>query len=301
MQRKFNTNIMLTMKQWFFFLFVFGFPAVAFSQYIMGGPSRQIKYTALDNGALRVFYETKTVKDASNPENIDTDYRVLDIGEKGISRFYSDNRRRMDSIMTEMMKRGGPVRFDQNTLSDNGISSPGDSKEVFKNHPSGKITVTDRIASSDYLYEEDRSLFQWQIESDTREILSYTCQKAVADFRGRHYEAWFALDLPLNDGPWKFAGLPGLIFAVEDSGKNFSFQAIGIENLNQTIDFPQKDYLKTSRNEVEKIQKKYNEDPMDYLTNSMPGANIQIRMVDRDGIERSGREVKFPYNPMELE
>ena len=282
------------MKRWFFFLFAFGFPAFAFSQTIMGGPARQIKYTTLDSGALRVFYETKTVKDASKPENKDTDYMVLDIGEKGISRFYSDNRRRMDSIMTEMMKRGGPVLFDQNTMSDNGISSVGDSKEIFKNYPSGKITVTDRIASSNYLYEEAKHDFQWQIESDTREILSYTCQKAIADFRGRHYEAWFAPDLPLNEGPWKFAGLPGLILSVEDSGNNFSFQAIGIENLKQSIDFPQKDYLKTSRNEVEKIQKKYNEDPIGYLTNSMPGANIQIRMVDKDKIE-------FPYNPIELE
>ena len=291
------------MKQLLFILFVFGFPTIVFSQIIMGGPTRQVKYTTLDKGAIRVFYETKTVRDASKPENQDTDYMVLDIGEKGISRFYSDNRRRMDSIMTEIMNRssGGQVRFDQNTLSDNGISSMGDPKEIFKNHPSGKITVTDRIASSEYLYEEDRHDFQWQIESDTREILSYTCQKAVVDFRGRHYEAWFAPDLPLNDGPWKFGSLPGLILAAEDSENNFSFQAIGIENLDLPIEFPQKDYLKTSRNEVEKIQKKFNEDPMGYMTNSMPGARVMIKTIDENGVERTGSEVKLPYNPIELE
>ena len=290
------------MKRWFFFLFAFGFPAIAFSQFnFQAGPAKPVKYETLDNGALRVFYETKFVRDVSKPDRTETDYMVLDIGEKGISRFYSDNRRRMDSIMTEIMKRGGPVRFDQNTLRDNGISSPGDSKEIFKNHPSGKITVTDRIASSDYLYEEDRINFQWQIESDTREILSYTCQKAVADFRGRHYEVWFAPDLPLNDGPWKFAGLPGLILSAEDSEKNFSFQAIGIENSQLPVQFPQKDYLKTSRKEVEKIQKRFNEDPMGYITNSMPGARVMIKTIDESGVERTGKDVKFPYNPMELE
>jgi len=291
------------MKQLFFFLFAFSIPAIAFSQisYQMGSSRAAIKYETIDNGVLRVFYETKSVSDPTKPERTTADYMVLDIGEKGISRFYSDNRRRTDSIMNELMKGGGPVRFNSNTLSNSGITSPGDAKEVFKNYPAGKISVTDRVANSDYLYEEDRNNFQWQIESDTREILSYTCQKAVADFRGRHYEAWFAPDLPLNDGPWKFSGLPGLILYVEDSDKNFVFQAIGIENYNLPVEFPQKDYLKTSRSEVARIQKRFIEDPMGYISNSMPGARVMIRTVDESGVERSGSDVKIPYNPMELE
>jgi GLPGLI family protein len=291
------------MKQWFFLLFAFGFPAIAFSQLVVRGePAKQIKYKTLDKSALRVFYETKSVRDASKPDKTDADYMVLDIGEKGISRFYSDNRRRMDSIMTDMMKSGGgPIQINKNTLSEKGITSAGDPKEIYKNYPSGKITVTDRIASSDYLYEEDRNIFQWQIESDTREILSYTCQKAVTDFRGRHYEVWFAPDLPVNDGPWKFSGLPGLILAAEDSDKNFSFQAVGIENSSNPVEFPQKDFLKASRNEVAKIQKKFNEDPVGYMSNSMPGARVMIKTVDENGVEKTGSEVKLPYNPIELE
>lgn len=290
------------MKRFLISLLALGFPAIIFAQFnFQMGPAKQVKYEPLDSGALRVFYEAKTARDASKPDKTETDYMVLDIGEKGISRFYSDNRRRSDSVMTELMKRGGPVNINQNTLSDNGISSMGDSKEIFKNYPAGKTTVIDRIVSSDYLYEEDRNMFQWQIESDTREILSYTCQKAVTDFRGRHYEAWFAPDLPFNDGPWKFAGLPGLILAVEDSAKNFSFKAIGIEKSSLPVQFPQKDYVKTSRKEVMKIQKRFIEDPMGYITNSMPGARVMIKTVDENGVEKSGKEVKFPYNPMELE
>ena len=291
------------MKRVFYFLFLFSFPAIIFSQvnFRMGGSQTPIKYEFLDNGVLRVFYQTKSLRDAANPESMGEDYMVLEIGEKGISRFYSDNRRRTDSIMNELMKGGGPARFDINTLRNSGITSAGDSKEIFKNHPSGKITIIENVANSDYLYEEDKNLFQWQIEPDTREILSYTCQKAVVDFRGRHYEAWFASELPLNEGPWKFSGLPGLILAAEDSDKNFIFQAVGIENSNLPVEFPKKDYLKTSRKEVEKIQKRFNENPTEYLTNSIPGARVMIKTVDKDGVEKTGSEVKFPYNPMELE
>ena len=294
------------MNRLLFLLIAFCFPAIVFSQFSfqMGGSQVPVKYETLDNGALRVFYQTKFVTDASKPERTAEDYMVLDIGEKGISRYYSDYRRRSDSIMTELMKgagNGGQIRFDSNTLRNSGITSPGDSKEIFKNRPSGKITVTDRIANSDYLYEEDKNLFQWQIESDTREILSYACQKAVADFRGRHYEVWFAPELPLNDGPWKFSGLPGLILAAEDSDKNFIFQAVGIENSKLPVEFPKKDYLKTSRKEVEKIQKRFNDDPMGFLTNSTPGARVMIKTIDKDGVEKTGSEVKLPYNPIELE
>jgi len=290
------------MKHYFFLLLLFAFPAITFSQIrVTIGPQKSIQYETVDNGALRVFYETKSVKDVSKPDMQESDYMILDIGEKGISRFYSDNRRRMDSIVESLMKNGGPTRIDPNTMSDNGLSSSGDSKEIFKNYPAGKITVTDLIASSDFLYEEDRPTFQWQIEPDTREILSYTCQKAVTDFRGRHYEVWFAPDLPLNDGPWKFSGLPGLILAAEDSDKYFIFQAVGIENSDKPVQFPQKNYVKTSRKEVEKVQKRFIEDPVGFIKNSNPGANISIRMRDENGVERTGSEIKIPYNPMELE
>jgi len=291
------------MKRYIFFLLLFGFPAIAFSQIriMMGGAEKTVKYETLDKGVLRVLYETNSVTDTSKPDKKQQDYMVLEVGEKGISRFYSDNRRRMDSVVTEMMKSGGPIRIDRNTMSDNGISSQGDSKEIFKNYPAGKITVTDFIVSSNFLYEEDRPAFQWQIEPDTREIMSYTCQKAVADFRGRHYEVWFAPDLPLNDGPWKFSGLPGLILAAEDSAKYFTFKAIGIEHSDKPVLFPQKDYVKTSRKEVEKVQKRFIEDPMGFIKNSNPGANILIKTRDENGVERTGNEVKIPYNPMELE
>lgn len=59
----------------------------------------------------------------------------------------------------------------------------------------------------------------------------YTCVKATAKFRGRTYEAWFASDIPIFNGPWKFGGLPGLILSLTDSKNEYHFECIGIENL----------------------------------------------------------------------
>jgi GLPGLI family protein len=263
---------------------------------------KPVKNEVIDTGVIRVFYELVSVLDPEKPESTNKDYMVLEIGEKGISRFYSDNRRRQDSILTELIQKNLSRIDISKALKDNGVSSGGgDQREVFKNYPSGKILVTDKIVMNEYLCEEGMNEIQWQIGTDTMTVLSYLCQKATTDFRGRHYEAWFAPDLPINNGPWKFGGLPGLILAIEDAAKNYSFQAVGIENTTLPIYFPKKNYIKASRTEIAKINKQMNDDPIGYLTNSMPGTQITVKTVDRSGNEMNPNDIKRPYNPIELE
>jgi len=290
------------MNRRFVFLLVFCMPLCVHSQIsIQMGTPKPIKHEILDTAVIRVSYEMKSMIDILKPDNLTQDYMVLEIGEKGVSRFYSDNKRRQDSIMAELIKIN-PTQIDMmQVMKDNGINPGGDEREIFKNYPVGKMTVTEHIVSTDYRYEDELNVISWQIEPDTKTFLSYDCQKATADFRGRHYEAWFAPDLPLNDGPWKFRGLPGLILSIEDTDKQFSFQAIGIEQATLPVRFPQKDYLKTSRKEVEKIRKRFIENPMKYIMDSHPGANISVKMVDENGNEKTGEDIKFPYNPIELE
>ena len=76
---------------------------------------------------------------------------------------------------------------------------------------------------------------QWTIESDTCRILNYLCNKATTKFRGREYEVYFAPEIPVNDGPWKLYGLPGLILAAKTTDGVFSFQAIGIQKVNDKL------------------------------------------------------------------
>lgn len=57
------------------------------------------------------------------------------------------------------------------------------------------------------------------------------CQKATIVFGNRYWEAWFAVDLPIGDGPYKFCGLPGLIVAIADSTGSWAFKLVEIENV----------------------------------------------------------------------
>jgi len=113
---------------------------------------------------------------------------------------------------------------------------------VYKNYPTGQMTITDRISSQGYRYADSLHAQTWIMGDSTRQVLGYTCQQATADFRGRHWTAWFATDIPVSDGPWKLGGLPGLILEVYDEGQQHVFTAVGLERVkDEPIIFNQKD------------------------------------------------------------
>ena len=113
---------------------------------------------------------------------------------------------------------------------------------VYKNYPTGQMTITDRISSQGYRYADSLHTQTWTMGDSTREVLGYTCQQATADFRGRRWTAWFATDIPISDGPWKLGGLPGLILEAYDEGQQHIFTAVGLERVkDELIIFNQKD------------------------------------------------------------
>ena len=113
---------------------------------------------------------------------------------------------------------------------------------VYKNYPTGQMTITDRISSQGYCYVDSLHAQTWTMGDSTREVLGYTCQQATADFRGRRWTAWFTTDIPISDGPWKLGGLPGLILEAYDEGQQHVFTAVGLERVkDEPIIFNQQD------------------------------------------------------------
>ena len=106
---------------------------------------------------------------------------------------------------------------------------------VYKNYPTGQMTITDRISLQDYCYVDSLHAQTWTMGDSTREVLGYMCQQATADFRGRRWTAWFTTDIPISDGPWKLGGLPGLILEAYDEGKQHVFTAVGLERVKDEL------------------------------------------------------------------
>ena len=107
---------------------------------------------------------------------------------------------------------------------------------IYSHYPEkGKMLVQDAVSDDFYKYTETLPLQEWSMEEDTMYIVGYLCQKATCKWRGRQYTAWFAPDIPLGYGPYKFGGLPGLIMKVEDSKQRYSFQIKGIRQEQRGI------------------------------------------------------------------
>lgn len=71
----------------------------------------------------------------------------------------------------------------------------------------------------------------WIISDDTKKVENYTLQKATTRFGGRSWTAWFCKDIPFNEGPFKFRGLPGLVFELSDTKNNFIYTLVKSQKL----------------------------------------------------------------------
>ncbi len=78
------------------------------------------------------------------------------------------------------------------------------------------------------LLNEAIPIMNWEFLDGTQSILGYECKKAKLKFRGREYIAWYADEIPLSIGPWKFTGLPGAILEVYDENHIVTFKCYKI-------------------------------------------------------------------------
>ncbi|MDR0231494.1 MAG: GLPGLI family protein [Dysgonamonadaceae bacterium] len=300
------------MKRLFSFMAICLFPLFAYSQ-LAGLPKG---FETLDTTAIRVFYDYNYPSEFSMPKRLASisvedsikyenakDYMVLEIGTTGISKFYSDHKRQMDSLITEVMKNPQKAQFMMEDIQKFGLQKAA-SGEIFKNYPAGKMTVTDNFNMINaFSYEDALNDIDWEITSDTMTCLNYLCQKATADFRGRHYEVWFAPDIPVNDGPWKFSGLPGLILYAKDSENKYILKAVALDNTRAPLQFAKRDYMKITRKELDKIKTRFAADPIGFALNAFPGADVKLpdKFPDGKGGMVSREDLKSTYHPMELE
>lgn len=201
----------------------------------------------LDSVLVRVMYSF-TQRNSEDISKFKVDTMALDIGLKW-SKYYDPTINRKDSIRASKMQNIKSIsvlkdkpdalinHIEANRLNETIIKSDeGISYVIYKNRPENKIYTLDKNSSGvSVLLPEDLLLQNWTFNMDTCQVLGYMCQKADILFRGREYEIFFAQEIPLNDGPFKFYGLPGLIMKIKSKDGLFRFEAIGLQKINDEI------------------------------------------------------------------
>lgn len=255
---------------------------------------------AIDTTRLIVTYEMTMIQSFDTKQ-----YRnqmILQVGARH-TRYFSLLKLLNDELYTMSMRRETPTEefFARQRAAGNGGEST--AVVVVNDRTTAMRRVIHFIPFNDartLSYEEPIEQMSWEITQRQDTVAGYLCTQAEADFRGRHYRVWFAPDIPLNMGPWKFAGLPGLVLRAEDASGSFAWECVGIETTHEPIfDYRIPD-KKTTREQYIKWERAYHQAPATML--NMDGRTV-FKYWDRETktSRELGSEWTLPYNPIELE
>ena len=268
--------------------------------------------------ANRFFYEL-TFKPKKDSAKMDKVITILDITDKNRSIYQDYTVIAQDSIMKveiEAMQKAGIMKDLSKT-----IKTPKISARIYKSYPGMKVQYVDKIASgftpANIGYSEDLK-FNWNILNDKQKIGEYNTQKATTEFGGRKWTAWFSTDLPFQDGPYKFFGLPGLIVKIEDDQKNYSWVLQGNKKVKDYTEYSYIENLmqakggkvnELSREKFEKTFSDFKKDPFASIRPMMTQEMLSKTVPGMDGtvgdmVKKQEKQYKDFYsandNPIEI-
>ncbi len=183
--------------------------------------------SALFSAQNRFIYDYKFVADSTNKADVKSEMMYLDISEKG-SKFYSREAYVSDSIMTATYEKEIKATGSMNVIMKPMTRRGSVRYKIYKNYPNFETYSLSRIGMDQYKIWDKRTI-SWKILSEKQKIGNWETQKATTEFAGRKWTAWFTEELPFQDGPYKFRGLPGLIVKLEDATQShvFELKAVG--------------------------------------------------------------------------
>ncbi|WP_159475978.1 GLPGLI family protein [Chryseobacterium sp. 18068] len=250
----------------------------------------------------RFFYDYKFIPDSTDKANVLKEIMLLDIDKSG-SKYYGQEKFVADSTSQADLER--QLKLSPNSISISRNDKPGMiSYKVTKQYPDFKTHLFTRISNDSYKIEEDKKP-EWKILPEKQKIGEYNAQKATTKYGGREWTAWFSTDLPFQDGPYKFYGLPGLIVKIEDKTGSHSLTLVGNKTIQTTtekeMNLPQgvqlygmggKD-IEINKAQFKKAWKAYKSDPTKNMREMMSKNSDTNKIVFKTKTA-DGREISDP-------
>lgn len=100
----------------------------------------------------------------------------------------------------------------------------------------GTSTTHYEEIGNDWYQFQEKQMSNWKLINKDTLISGYTCKKAIINYTGREWTAWYTTKIPVSFGPYKFNGLPGLILNISDSEHIFNFTINEIKTGNFITD-----------------------------------------------------------------
>lgn len=263
----------------------------------------------------RFIYEYSFTLDSTSTQDLQKEMLVLDIKPTG-SEFYSYLKFKSDSLLyIEIEKQ---KNSDSDLINFKPTYKGKISYKVSKNYPDFKTFLHIGMGADEYKVLDERKM-NWKILPEKEKIGEFDTQKAETEMFGRKWTAWFTTEIPLQDGPYKFSGLPGLIVKVEDQNKTHSYElkVISKNSVVQNLEVPDNlligKEIPVSYSQYKKIYLEEYNDPTKTIRKLMLEAGENFKMFGPDGVEikpadmirkrelQAKEERKKNNNPLELD
>ncbi len=185
-----------------------------------------------DPAFIKVVYERTMVVDTVTPDqNNVREYLTLKANSE-LSIFYSE--KLWEAWKTMMSGKVSIISFFLDPKIHSSIAGL-ENNIVYRDYTKNRTIDHQRYDLTNWELVETTEQPEWVITDSVCSILNYECVMAKAEFRGRTWTAFFAPEIPFQEGPWKLCGLPGLILQAHDSKKHYTYEAKEIITRNAGI------------------------------------------------------------------
>lgn len=140
---------------------------------------------------------------------------IFSFEEKSFLNTYTySNKKSMYKLIDSMIEKK------DSTLNDNGyydtyFFETASKNEIFKDLSNNLFLKEYAVYNTNFSIKDKLSNFQWNLKDEEITIKGYKCKKAITNNEKFTIIAWYCEDIPINDGPDRFYGLPGFILKVE--------------------------------------------------------------------------------------
>ncbi|KFF12515.1 hypothetical protein IW15_13355 [Chryseobacterium soli] len=188
-------------------------------------------FSQKDSSRIECKYLTSFLIDTTDSYTRKQEITSLLIGDH-VSLFRSDAKARYDSLTNANVSMAVPKNGTY-TIDFSNIPKAYFIQEIYyKNH---NPIVYDKILNIVFAFEPENKI-EWKLVNDTKTISTFTCKKAVGKYGKKQITAWYTDEIPFQEGPYNFKGLPGLIVEAYDENDFFHFTLKSLKNIKKPIE-----------------------------------------------------------------
>jgi len=221
---------------------------------------------------------------------------VLVINTDNTSSFQSIENFKRDSLQTSIVTEYFKNKKGDLRLPDDRTNAKF-SYIIIKNKSPKNTSIEEKLFTNVYIENCDQKLDWKLLNSNESKIFGYTVNKATVKFGNRNWTAFYTTEIPFQDGPYKFEGLPGLILKIIDDSEDYSFEIKGITK--EMNDLSKRNFSYNTINLSPKkwnlFWKKYKQQPSMIFEN----LNTSETTFVIDGQDVSNKDVKASYDKKE--